>query len=166
MDDNGRAVTEFNRLLPSLRNFFECFRRFGLKLYPKNCEIAAQWAKFLGISITNGGISPQAEKNPKNSEEDYDAKDEHFKRLIGFAQFFRNFITNLCEKLIQFYKLLRKAADFEADETHYNALDTVKRIYLRQLRSRSDCLSLAYNMSSSTMQATTEQHLCFWLRTN
>ena len=49
------------------------------------------------------------------------------KRLIGFAQFFRNFIPNLGEKLIPFYQLLRKGADFEARGTHYKALETVKK---------------------------------------
>ena len=49
------------------------------------------------------------------------------KRLIGFTQFLKNFIPNLGEKFISFYQLLRKGADFEAKETHHNALETVKK---------------------------------------
>ena len=38
------------------------------------------------------------------------------KRLIGFLQFFSNYIPNLGEKLMLFYKLLKKDADLIADD--------------------------------------------------
>ena len=128
MDDIGSAVTEFSQLLPSLRKIFDCVRRSGLKLSPEKCEIASQSIKFLGSTFTNEGISPQAEKIRKFLKKiTMPRTTKQVKRLIGFAQFFRNFIPNLGEKLISFYQLLRKGADFEAKETHYNALETVKK---------------------------------------
>ena len=48
------------------------------------------------------------------------------KRLIGFVQFFRNFIPNRRTKLIPFYKFLEKEANFEVDETHVEALRVLK----------------------------------------
>ena len=65
MDDIGSAVTEFSQLLRSLRTIFDCIRRSGLKLSPEKCEIASQSIKFLFSTITNEGISPQAEKIKK-----------------------------------------------------------------------------------------------------
>ena len=48
------------------------------------------------------------------------------KRLIGFLQFFRTFIPALNEKLLPFYKLLRKSIPFEIAEEHQEALKTLK----------------------------------------
>ena len=127
MDDIGSAVTEFSQLLPSLRKIFDCIRRSGLKMSPEKCELASKSIKFLGSTITNQGISPQAEKIQKFLKITMPKTTKQVKRLIGFAQFFRNFIPNLGEKLIPFYKLLQKGANLEANETHYNALETVKK---------------------------------------
>ena len=48
------------------------------------------------------------------------------KRLIGFLQFFRRFIPNLNERLIPFYKLLRRNASFEITEEIKNAFEILK----------------------------------------
>ena len=97
MDDIGSAVTEFNQLLPSLRKIFDCIRRSGLILLPEKCEIASQSIKFLGITITNEVISPQAEKIKKFLKITMPRTIKQVERLIGFAQFFRNFLPNLDE---------------------------------------------------------------------
>ena len=48
------------------------------------------------------------------------------KRLIGFVQFFRNFISNLGRKLLPFYKLLRKENVFKITNYHHESLNTLK----------------------------------------
>ena len=68
MDYIGSALTGFGQLLPSLRKILDCIRRSGLKLSPGQCEIASQSINFLGSTITNEGISPQAEKIQKFSK--------------------------------------------------------------------------------------------------
>ena len=81
-----------------------------------------------GSTKTNEGISPQAEKIKKFLKKiTMPRTNKQVRRPICFAQFFRIFIPNLGEKLIPFYQLLRKGADFEAKETHYRALETVKK---------------------------------------
>ena len=128
MDDIGSAVTEFSQLLPSLRKIFDCIRRSGLKLSPEKFKIASQSIKSLGSTITNEGISPQAEKIKQFLKKIAMPRTTKLvKRLIDFAQVFRNFIPNLGEKLIPFYQLFPNGADFEAKETHYNALETFKK---------------------------------------
>ena len=131
MDDMGSAVTGFSQLLSSLRKFFYCIRWSGLNLSQEKGKIASQSIKCLGNSIINKGISPQVDKLQKFLKKITMPKTKL--RLIGFAQF-RNFIPNLGEKLMRFYILLRKGADSEANETHYNALETVKNDLLRQQR--------------------------------
>ena len=49
------------------------------------------------------------------------------KQLIGFTQFFLNYIPNLSEKLMSFYKLLKKDAVIETTEEHIKALEVVKQ---------------------------------------
>ena len=59
MDDIGNAVTNFEQLVPSLREIFTCIRQSGLKLSPEKCEIATDTMKFLGNNISAEGISPE-----------------------------------------------------------------------------------------------------------
>ena len=49
------------------------------------------------------------------------------KRLIGFTQFFRNYIPNLGEKLMSFFKLLKKDAVIETTGEHVKALEVIKK---------------------------------------
>ena len=48
------------------------------------------------------------------------------KRLAGFLQFFRMFIPNLGKKLLGFYKMLKKDADFNYDEQTLKDFETLK----------------------------------------
>ena len=50
------------------------------------------------------------------------------KRLIGFVQFFRNFMPDLNQKLLPFYKLLRKDTEFIISHAHTEALEALKWI--------------------------------------
>ena len=59
MDDIGNAVTNFEQLVPSLREIFICIRQSGLKLLPEKCETATDTMKFLGNNISAEGISPE-----------------------------------------------------------------------------------------------------------
>ena len=49
------------------------------------------------------------------------------KRLIGFTQTFRNYIPNLGEKLMSFYKLLKKDTVIETTEEHVKSLEVIKK---------------------------------------
>ena len=65
MDDNGNAVTNFEQLIPSLREIFICIRQSGLKLSLEKFEIATDTLKFLGNNISAEGISPEKSKITK-----------------------------------------------------------------------------------------------------
>ena len=49
------------------------------------------------------------------------------KRLLGFMQFFCNYIASLGEKLKSFFKLLKKDAVIETTEEHVKALEVIKK---------------------------------------
>ena len=125
MDDIGNAVTNFEQLVPSLREIFTCIRQSGLKLSPEKCEIATDTMKFLGNNISAEGISPEKSKITKFLDKLKMPKTtKQVKRLIGFTQFFRNYIPNLGKKLMSFYKVLKKDA---VTEEHVKALEVIKK---------------------------------------
>ena len=62
MDDIGKAVNNFNELVPNLRKIFECVRKSGLKLSPSKCEFGVQEITFLGKVITPAGIQPETQR--------------------------------------------------------------------------------------------------------
>ena len=91
MDDIGSAVNNFDELIPTLSKIFECVRKSGLKLSPSKCEI-------LGNIILSARISPEQEKILtflKKIKMPQTVK--QVKRLIGFVQFFRNYMPSLGE---------------------------------------------------------------------
>ena len=56
---------------------------------------------------------------------------KHVKRLIGFSQFFRNYIPDLGTKLMPFYHLLKKDRELETTEGHQKSLATIIQDLLR-----------------------------------
>ena len=90
MDDIGNAVTNFEQLVPSLREIFICIRQSGPKPSPENYEIATDTMKFQGSNISAEGISPEKSKITKFLDKFKMPKTTKLvKRLIGFTQFFR-----------------------------------------------------------------------------
>ena len=59
IDEIGKAVTNFEQLVPSLRAIFMCIRQSGRKLSPKRCERAAHSIKILENNISAEGILPE-----------------------------------------------------------------------------------------------------------
>ena len=127
MDDIGVAVNNFDELIPTLSKIFECVRKSELKLSPNKCEIETQRMKFLGNIITPAGVSPEQEKVSnflKKIKMPQTVK--QIKRLIEFGQFFRKYKPSLGEKLIPFYRLLRKDIPFQTDDEHHKKLEVLK----------------------------------------
>ena len=122
MDDIGCGVDSAEQLLPYLRQIFQCLRRSGLKLSPEKYIFGSEHVSFLGNVITTEGLKAEKEKIEKFLRTlEVPKSVKQVKRLIGFLQFFRNFIPNLNEHLIPFYKLLRKNVSFELTR-HYGSL--------------------------------------------
>ena len=127
MDDIGNAVNNYEEQIPTLKKIFECIRKSGLKLSPKKCKIGTQRMKFLGNVVTPQGVTPEEAKiSAFLSKIKMPRTKKQVKRLIGFVQFFRNYMPSLGEKLIPFYKLLKKQIDFEITEDHHKNLETLK----------------------------------------
>ena len=109
MDDIASGVNNFDEMIPALRKIFDCLRESGLKLSAHKCEFGTIKIDYLGSKITPKGISPESAKIEKFlTQITMPNTVKQVKRLTGFVQFFRNFIPNLGQTLLPFYKLLRK----------------------------------------------------------
>ena len=96
MDDIAAGVNNFDEMIPALRKIFDCLRESGLKLSAHKCEFGTTKIDYLGSTITPKGISPKRAKIEKFlGQIRMPNTVKQVKRLIGFVQFFRNFIPNL-----------------------------------------------------------------------
>ena len=109
MEDIAAGVNNLDEMIPALRKAFDCLRESGLKLSANKCEIGTTKIDYLGSTITPKGILRENAKIEKFlGQISMSNTVKQVKRLIGFVQFFRYFITNLEQKLLPFYQLLRK----------------------------------------------------------
>ena len=130
MDNIGSAVHNFDELIPSLKKIFECVGSSGLKLSPNKCEFGTP--VFLGKYITPEGIQTENKKIEKFLKKlKMPATTKQVKRLVGFMQFWRDFIPNLGEKLLPFYKLLRKHMHPTLTDAHDKHLEILKSDFLK-----------------------------------
>ena len=127
MYDIAAGVNNFDEMIPALRKIFDCLRESGLKLSAHKCEFGTTKIDYLGITITPEGLSPGSGNLEKFfGQIRMPNTVKQVKRLIGFVQFFRNFIPNLGQKLLPFYKLLRQENVFTITSDHHESLNTLK----------------------------------------
>ena len=127
VDDFAAGVNNFDEMIPALRKIFDWLRESGLKLSAHECEIGTTKIDYLVITITPNEVSPESAKNEKVLRQIRMPNTvKRVKRLIGFVQFFRNFNPNREQKLLPFYKLLRKENVFTITNDHHESLTTLK----------------------------------------
>ena len=78
------------------------------------------------VQLLRKGISPESAKIQNFWDKLECQTVKQVKRLIGFVQFFRNFIPHLGQKLLPFYNLLRKENVFTITSDHHESLNTLK----------------------------------------
>ena len=127
MDNIAAGVTCFDELIHTLTKTFDCLRASCLTPSAHKSELRTTKIDYLGNTMTPAGITPESDK-VKNFLDKIRMPDtvRLVKRLIGFVQCFRNFIPDLDEKLLPFYKLLRKDTDFIISNAHTEALEAWK----------------------------------------
>ena len=119
VDDIGVGAQDLPDMLEKLSAVFTCIRESGMKLATDKCAFGLKEIQFLGNTITSEGLTPIKQKiatflrtfkMPKNVKQT--------KRMIDFFNFYKAFIPELGEKLLPFYRLLKKETDFEINEEH------------------------------------------------
>ena len=127
MDDIGCGVEKFEKLVPNLRKIFGCVKKSGLKLAPAKCHKGTEKIEFLGNMITAEVFQPESAKGHKFLKKMKMPRTvKQVKRLTGFYHFFRNFLPNLNETLLPFYKFLKFNAEFFINDQHVKTLEKLQ----------------------------------------
>ena len=87
---------------------------------------------FLGNTITPKGLQPEKEKIQEflNTIK-FPTTVKQVKRLVGFTLFFRSFLPNLAQKLMPWYKLLKKDVKFILKDEHLESFDNIRKDLLK-----------------------------------
>ena len=124
VDDIGIEAHDTNDMFEKLRAVFTCILESGMKLATDKCAFGLREIQFLGNAITSECLTPITQKittflktfrMPRNPKQ--------VKRMIGFFQFYKAFSPELAEKLLPFYRLLKKDTNFVIEEEHQVMLE-------------------------------------------
>ena len=127
MDEIAARVNNFDEMIPALKKDFDCSRELGLKLSAHKCEFGMTKIDYLGSLVTPKRISPESAKTQKFLGQCRMPNTmNQVKGLIGFMEFFRKFFPHLGEKLLPFYKLLRKENAFTITNDHQESFNSLK----------------------------------------
>jgi ribonuclease HI len=93
--------------LADVRKTLECTRKHGLKMNPNKCAFGVSAGEFLGFLVHEGGIEV-GKKSMKAIDEVVPPTNlKELQSLLGKINFVRRFISNLSQKVLPFYPMLR-----------------------------------------------------------
>ena len=143
MDDVCTATRTFQQHVEALDHVFASLKRSGLRLTIKKCEFGVPSIDYLGWTISKTGQGVQKDKIEKQLAKMTMPRSPHqIQKLIGFMNYFKNYIPNLAEKLLPFYKMLQKGAK-QTITPHHKAMLKVLKEDLKMTMERTMRLPLA-----------------------
>jgi hypothetical protein len=103
-------------LLDDLKETFDNLRKFKMMLNPKKCVFGISSGKLLGYMVSSReiGVNPKKVGAIKKLQPPRTRKE--IQKLVGMMAALSRFISKLGECGMAFYKLLRKADDFQWDD--------------------------------------------------
>ncbi|KAL0416349.1 UNVERIFIED_CONTAM: hypothetical protein Slati_3466800 [Sesamum latifolium] len=109
-----------------LEETLSVLKKYRLKLNPAKCAFGVRGGRFLGFMVTQRGI----EANPLKIKAILDMKApacvNEVQRLTGRIAALSRFISKSAEKSLPFFKVLRKARNFEWDASCQRAFEELK----------------------------------------
>ena len=126
LDDILVLGDTFQSHIQNLREVFDRFRSFGLKLKPKKCELFQTEVEFLGRVVSQNGIEigPGYVETINSWPVPKTTKD--VEKFCGFANYHRNFIQDLAQLAIPLYAVTGKRK-FYWGEQQQSAFENIKR---------------------------------------
>jgi hypothetical protein len=119
--------------LKDVKRTLECTRKHGLKMNPNKCAFGVSAGEFLGFLVHEGGIEV-GKKSMKAIDEVVPPTNlKELQSLLGKINFVRRFISNLSQKVLPFYPLLRIKKDqiFVWGDEQQKAFDEIKQ-YMKE----------------------------------
>ena len=118
-DDLGTATPKFEISVDNLKATATCIEKAGLKLTTSKNGFGLRAMMFIGNTITTEDTSPNETKvSDFFSTLQVSKTPKQIRQFNGFFQYFRSSIPKLGDKLLPFYKRLRKNTALEPMAEH------------------------------------------------
>ena len=122
--ENGK--NEDQNHIAAIRSFFECFKKFNLKIKLSKCEFFVKRVKFLGCYITPEGRTTNEKyikrllpfRHPKDLPE--------LRAYFGAIEWISNHIYGLKKIMLSLKQLLRQNKPYQWKEKHQKAFNTIQ----------------------------------------
>jgi hypothetical protein len=111
IDDVVIKFVNHNSHLEDVKRTLECTRKHGLKMNPNKCVFGVSAGEFLRFLVHEGGIEV-GKKSMKAIDEVVPPTNlKELQSLLGKINFVRKFISNLSQKVLPFFPLLKIKKD-------------------------------------------------------
>ena len=127
LDDVIVLGQTFEEHLDNLRQVFERFRTFHLKLKPRKCLLFQARVPFLGRMVSRDGIEMDPEKVKKVEEWPLPHSAKEVASFLGLVNYHREHISHYAGLAAPLYALMKTDSEFEWTEEHTGAFETLKR---------------------------------------
>jgi dsDNA-binding SOS-regulon protein len=125
VDDMLVKSKEEDGHLDDLRETFETFRKYQMKLNPSKCAFGVYSGKFLGFMVSQRGIEANPDKIKAILEMQLPKTTKEVQRLTGRVVALNRFMSRSTDKCLPFFKTLKKA--FEWTDECQQAFEELKR---------------------------------------
>jgi hypothetical protein len=119
-------------LLDDLKETFDNLRKFKMILNSKKCVFDVSSGKLLGYMVSSRGIDANSKKVEAIKKLQPSRTRKEIQKMVDMMVALSRFISKLGERGMPFYKLLRKADDFQWDDQAVAAFVELKQ-YLKSL---------------------------------
>ena len=126
VDDILIATNTVEQHVERLREVFECLSRAGLKLKASKCKIMDTSVKFLGRTVSEAGITPDAAQIQKVLDWQTPTDRSQLESFIGLANYYREFIKDFAKISAPLNKLKGRNSEFIWTEETENAFNAIK----------------------------------------
>jgi hypothetical protein len=126
MDDVVIKTRNPNGLIADLKETFSSLRRFRWKLNPTKCVFRVPSGKLLGFIISNRGIEANPVKILAITNMEAPATIKDVQKLTGCMATLNRFISQLGERGLPFFKVLKRQDKFQWMEEAEKALQDLK----------------------------------------
>jgi hypothetical protein len=126
MDDVVIKTRNPNGLIADLKETFSSLRRFRWKLNPTKCVFRVPSGKLLGFIISNRGIEANPVKILAITNMEAPATIKDVQKLTGCMATLNRFISQLGERGLPFFKVLKRQDKFQWMEEAEQALQDLK----------------------------------------
>ena len=127
MDDVIVCGLNFEDTLKSLTEVFSRFSAAGLRLKPSKCELFRTQVAFLGHVVNREGVCPDPRKIEVIQKWPAPINVSEVRSFVGFASYYRKYVSNFSEMAAPLHALTRKDAKFAWSPQCHQSFEALKK---------------------------------------